>query len=190
MSYLINYSFLFLLAFLLPHVKGVLQFRFQVTVWLNWHLLSTTGQFMEFGVSVMLGVRVSSSEWGARWMLSGCNRVDHAGDCQHPSPCLPSVHVLSFSRPRAEPYRSPYLGSLALWCPFRFGQWKLWAKKLEGGRREVRLFLPHSLFASAPSAWPFRDFNSCRAAPLPWFQTSLGSAELLFSPCPWRPTQR
>lgn len=55
--------------------------------------------------------------------------VDHAGYSQHPSPSLPPIHSLSFSRPReAEPYRPPHPGSLALWFLVGFGQWKLLAK--------------------------------------------------------------
>ena len=102
-SYLIKYSFLFLLVFLLPLVKGVLQVRFQGRIWLFWDLLSMTRQFVRLGVSIMLGMRVSSSEWRTGWMLSGCNRVDQAGDSQHLCFSLPHSHFLSFSRPRGFP---------------------------------------------------------------------------------------
>ena len=101
--YLIKYSFLFLLVFLLPLVKSVLQVRFQVRIWLFWDLLSMTRQFVRLGVSIMLGMRVSSSEWRTGWRLSGCNREDQAGDSRHPCFSLPHNHFLSFSRPRGFP---------------------------------------------------------------------------------------
>ena len=73
-------------------------------------------------------------------------------------------HTCTHSRLRAKPCRPPHLGSLALWFPFGFGQWELWAKKLEGGRREVRIYLP---LCFSTLAQAFYDSGSCQAAPLP-----------------------
>lgn len=93
-SSLIDYNFLFLLALLLPCVKGVLQFGFWVRVWLYWHPVTMTWQFVGLCVSIMLGVRVSSFKWGARWMSSRAKAVGCAGYSQHPPGRLsPADHL-------------------------------------------------------------------------------------------------
>ena len=94
------------------------------------------------------------------------------------------AHTHTHSRLRAERYRPLHLGSLALWFHLGLVNGSYRQKNQRVGGEKSEYFF---LFASAPLARVFHDFGSCQAAPLPWFQFSLDSAELLFSPCPWRP---
>lgn len=81
-------------AFLPPHMNGMLQFGFWVREWLYPFLFTMTGQFVGLCVSVMLGMRVSSLEWRARRMLSGCKRD---GSCRLLSAFLSSLPSNAFA---------------------------------------------------------------------------------------------